>query len=183
VALTTLRVAEAWAEIAKHPFYYLVRRWNWKSAVTSAILRGTIFFCTNLSAGRSAAVSAMLTEFGYRALLSGVIGSVTQALRSSKPYWAAALSASVILPAFAHVVEFSVHSLRGTPRLLTSVSVSIGFTVVAVLFDLYAMRRGVLVVDGEHTPLLKDLAAMPKTIAGFVAVVPLALWRVMRGRR
>lgn len=176
------RVGAVWADIAKHPYDYMVRRWNWKSAVTSVILRGAIFFSTNLSAGRNAAVSALLTEFGYRALLSGVIGSVTQALRSSQPYWAATLSASVVLPAFSHVVEFTVHSLRGTPRMMTSVSVSIGFSVLTVLFNLYAMRHGVLIADREHTSLLKDLVAMPRIIAGFVAAGPLAVWRLLRRR-
>jgi hypothetical protein len=178
-----LRVGAVWADIARHPYDYLVRRWNWKSAVTSVILRGAIFFFTNLGAGRDAAVSALLTEIGYRALLSGVIGSITQALRSSQPYWAAALTASVVLPAFAHVVEFTVHSLRGTPRMMISVSVSIGFSIVTVLFDLYAMRRGVLVVNSEHTSLLRDFAAMPRIIVGFVAAAPLGLWRLFRPRR
>ena len=177
---TSVRVSDAWAEIARHPYQHLVLGWNWKSAVTSAILRGAIFFSTNLSAGRSAAVGALLTEFGYRALLSGVIGSVTQTLRTCQPYWAAALTASVVLPAFSHVVEFTVHSLRGTPRLMTSVSVSIGFSVLTVLFNLYAMRHGVLIADREHKSLLKDFAAMPRIILGFIAVVPLWLWRLWR---
>jgi hypothetical protein len=43
VAVTTLRVADAWVEIVKHPFYYLVRRWNWKSAVTSDSARRHLF--------------------------------------------------------------------------------------------------------------------------------------------
>jgi len=177
-----LTVTDAWAEIARHPYVYLVLRWNWKSAVTSAVLRGAIFFSTNLGAGRHAAVQALLTEFGYRALLSGVIGSITQALRTCQPYWAAAITASVVLPAFSHVVEFTVHWLRGTPRMFMSVSVSIGFSVVTVLFNLYAMRHGVLVVDGEHTSLLKDLMSMPRIIAGFVTAAPLGLWRIWRRR-
>lgn len=176
------RVSDAWMNIVRHPYEYLVRRWNWKSAVLSAMLRGAIFFSTNLGAGRDAAVRAMLTEFAYRGLLSGVIGSFTEALRSCQPYWAAALTASVMLPAFSHVIEFTVHSLRGTPRMITSVSVSIGFSIVTVLFNLYAMRHGVLVVDGEHKTLLEDLVAMPRIIAGFVAAAPLGLWRLLRRR-
>jgi hypothetical protein len=173
-----LRLGAAWAAIARNPYEYLIRRWNWKSAVISAILRGAIFFSTNLSAGRDAAIGAMLTEFGYRALLSGALGSVTQALRMCRPYWAATLTALVVLPAFSHTVEFIVHSLRGTPRIITSVSVSIGFSMATVLFNLYAMRRGVLIVNGErHRTLLEDLAMMPRIIAGFVAAGPLALWR------
>lgn len=176
------RVSDAWANILRHPYEHLVRRWNWKAAVTSAMLRGAIFFCANLGAGRNAAVAALLTEFAYRALLSGAIGSVTQGLRSCQPYWAATLSAAVVLPAFSHLVEFTVHSLRGTPRMLASVSVSIGFSVVTVLFNLYAMRHGVLIADREHTSLVKDLVAMPKIVAGFISAGPQWLWRLLRGR-
>jgi hypothetical protein len=175
-----LQLGAAWAGIIKHPYEHLVRRWNWKSAVTSAIIRGAIFFTTNLSAGRSAAAGALLTELGYRALLSGVTGSVTQTLRTCQPAWGAALTASVILPGFSHLVEFTVHSLRRTPRMMTSVSVSIAFSVVTILFNLYAMRRGVLVVDGGGQTLLEDFAMMPRIVAGFVAAGPLALWRLMR---
>ena len=52
-----------------------------------------------------------------------------------------------------------------------------------VLFNLYAMRHGVLVVDNSHTTLLQDLAVMPRIIAGFVAAGPLWLWRPLRRRR
>jgi hypothetical protein len=64
--------------------------------------------------------------------------------------------------------------------MMVSVKVSIGFTVLTVLFNLYAMQRGVPVVGGEHRSLLDDLAAMPRIIAGFVAAGPLALWRLWR---
>lgn len=174
------RLGAVWADIALHPYEYLVRRWNWKSGATSAIVRGVIFFTVNLGAGRDAALGAMLTEFGYRTLLSGAVGSVTQALRTCEPAWAAGLTASVILPLIGHLVEFTVHSLRGTPRLGTSVAVSISFTVLSTLFNLYAMRHGVLVVGRCGRTLLQDLAAMPLLIAGFVAAGPLALWRLLR---
>lgn len=169
-----------WADIVRHPYEYLVRRWNWKSALTSAILRGAIFFVANLTAGRKAAVGAMLTEFGYRFFLSGGVGSVTQALRKCEPVWAAALSASVVIPAVSHMVEFTVHYLRGTPRIGASVSASIAFTILSALFNLYVMRRGVLVVGAERKSLLEDLAALPGLLVGFAAAGPLVLWRMIR---
>jgi hypothetical protein len=186
VSANEFRLGEVWADILRRPYEYLVRRWNWKSAVTSAILRGAIFFTANLSAGRAAAVGAMLTEFSYRILFSGGVGSITQALRKCEPAWAAALSASVVLPVISHLVEFTVHLLRGTPRIRTSVAASVAFTILSALFNLYVMRRGVLVVgEAEDKTLLQDLAAIPRLIAGFVAAGPLALWRMLRrtGRR
>lgn len=171
-----------WADIACHPYEYeyVVRRWNWKSAITSAILRGGIFFSTNLAAGRAAAVAALPTDLSYRVVLSGVVGSTTQALRICEAAWAAALTASVALPVLAHLVEITVHFLRGTPRLATSVGVSIGFTIVSTLFNLYVMRHGVLVVGKDSKPLTEDLAAILRLIGGFLAVLPLAVRRTFR---
>jgi hypothetical protein len=175
------RLSEAWLDILTHPYEHLIRRWNWKSGLTSTILRGTIFFFTALRAGRAAAIAAFVTELGYRALLSGAIGSVTETLRKCRPQWAATLTACVILPAFSHLVEFTVHSLRHTPRLATGVTVSISFSVLTVLFNLYAMRRGVLLVGGERQSLLKDFAMMPKVLLGFILAGPRILWKLARG--
>ena len=166
--------------IIHDPFLYVIARWNWKSAVTSAIVRGIIFFSTNLTAGFRAAAGAMLAEFGYRTLLSGSIGSLTQAFRKCEPAWAAALIATALMPVLTHSVEFTVHWLRGTPKLAVSVVTSICFTGVSTLFNLYAMRKGVLVVGGGSS-LADDFKRMPRVIAGFLAVVPLFIWRALRG--
>jgi hypothetical protein len=176
------RLAAVWSDIANRPYEYLVRRWNWKSAVTSAILRGGIFFSTNLAAGRGAALGAMLTEAAYRMLLSGGIGSITQALRKCDPAWAAALTASVVLPLFSHIVELTVHILRGTARIRASIGASVAFTILSTLFNLYVMREGVLVTGDEGKPLAQDMARIPVLIVKFVAAGPLALWRMVRRR-
>jgi len=167
--------------VVRNPWFYLVRRWNWKSGVTSAIIRGAIFFTANLRAGLNAAVGALLAEFAYRTWLSGANGAVTQALRKSRPRWAADVAACVVLPLCNHAVEFTVHWLRGTPKLATGVIASLSFSVISILFNLYVQRRGVLVVDEtDRKTLWQDMALMPRMIAGFLAVVPLALWRAVR---
>ena len=167
-------------DLLLHPFYYLVTRWNWKSAVTSALVRGAIFFTVNLRAGMRAAVGALLAEFVYRTLLSGSVGSLTQAFRRCEPPCAAALAAMVALPLFSHAVEFTVHYLRGTPALKAGVLTSISFTVISTLFNLYAMRRGVMVVGPGAHSLAQDFKRMPMILAGFLAVLPLALLRAVR---
>ncbi|MBS1874290.1 MAG: hypothetical protein JSU00_13825 [Acidobacteria bacterium] len=145
-----------------------MRRWNWKSGVTSALIRGGIYFATNLRAGAAQAAGAMLAEFGYRTLLSGANGSVTEALRRTEPAWAATLSAAVILPLASHAIEFMVHYLRGTPRLGASLIASVTFTVLSTLFNLYAMRHGVLVVGEGRRSLADDFRAMPRIVVGFL---------------
>ncbi len=174
-------VMEVFGSLIRHPWRHLVLRWNWKSGVTSALMRGLIFFTANLAAGLGAATGAMLTEFAYRTFLSGAYGSVTQALRKATPPWAATLSAAVVLPICSHSVEFTVHWLRGTPKLAASIIASVSFSVLSTLFNCYAMRRGVLVVgDEDGKTLWNDLARMPQMIGGFVALAPLAAWRFVR---
>lgn len=177
----TMKLEEVWWDLLRRPQEYLVRRWNWKSGVTSALIRGAVFFSANLRAGLGPALGAMLVEFGYRTLLSGANGSVTEALRRSEPQWAAMLSASVILPLSSHAIEFAVHYSRGTPRLVSSVITSVSFTVVSTLFNLYAMRHGVLVVGEGRRSLMQDFRAMPGIVLGFLMAGPKAALRNLRG--
>ncbi|HYO82717.1 MAG TPA: hypothetical protein VES20_15030 [Bryobacteraceae bacterium] len=180
---THVTVGSVLTDIVRDPVRHLVKRWNWKSAVTSALMRGAIFFAANWSAGLNAAVGAMLTEFAWRTAVSGFYGSITQSFRKAEPAWAAALFVMLLLPLSSHALEFAIHFLRGTPNLLRSVAASMIFTAIGTAFNLYAMRRGVLVVDEEQRPFLQDMKAMPQVIGGFLAAGPLALWRLGRARR
>lgn len=175
-----MTVSEVLASIARHPYESLVRRWNWKSALTSALIRGGVFFTANLSAGLGPAVGAMLAEFAYRTLLSGLYGSVLEKLRAAEPAWKATLAAMLLLPACSHAVEFGVHWTRGTPKLAVSIAASVSFTILSTLFNLYAMRRGVLLIGSQRQSFAADMAVMPRIIAGFVAAGPLHLWRIAR---
>ncbi len=176
----TLTVGAALAAIARHPGHYLIAHWNWKSAATSAVIRGMLFFFTNLSAGVSAASWALLLQFVYRAATSGFWGSFTQALRTARPAWLAALTVGVGLTGFAHILEFLVAWLGGTAELKRSIVVSICFTVVSNLFNLYVMQRNALVVGKHGDSLVRDMARMPALIAGFVAWPFVSLARALR---
>ncbi len=159
----------------------LVRRWNWKSAFFSSVVRGLIFLLANLAAGWRAAVGAMLAEWLYRAFTSGFYGAVTQTLGETEPEWHGAVAAMILLPLSSHSLEFLVHWLRHTPNLKTSIISSMSFTVVSTLFNLYAMRRGTMVVGRNGASLGQDLRAMPRVVAGFVAIVPLWVLKSLRG--
>jgi hypothetical protein len=167
--------------IASHPSEYLVRRWNWKSAITSALLRGSIFFTVNLSAGLDAALAVPLTGFVFRTLTSGSYGAVIQAFRRAEPAWAAALTTIVLLPLCNHLFEFLIHWSRGTPKLGQSILASVIFTIFSTLFNLYVMRRGALVVGKNSRTLRQDLRDMPELIASFLALGPMLVFRFARG--
>lgn len=168
-------------DLARHPVTHLIRRWNWKSALMSALIRAAIFFGANLSAGMKEAAGAMAAEFAFRIMTSGFYGSITQAFRRSEPAWVATLVAMVLLPLFSHSLEFGIHFLRGTPNLARSIAASVTFTAISAMFNLYAMRRGVLIVGEDRKSLWADMRAMPQVVGSFLAFGPLALWRTLRG--
>lgn len=152
------------ADVVRHPVRYCVWNWNWKSSVSSALCRAAIFFCLNTPAGLDSALRAMTTELIYRSIASGVLGSLTQALRHSRPRVAALL----LLPAVGHGFEYLVHLQAGTPRLGASIAASIAFSVITTSFNLFAMRRGALIVGQGRQSFVADLARLPALIVAFV---------------
>jgi len=162
-------VGEVLIGLVRHPVDRIVRCWNWKSAVLSSATRASLFFTANLSAGLDAAFAAMLTEFVFRAITAGFYGGLTESFRRATPHWLASVTVMVLLPISTHVTEFLVHWLRGTERLTDSLTVSVVFTIISTLFNLFAMRRGVLIVGEGRGTLLADLRQIPRLIVLFVA--------------
>lgn len=174
VALSTVL-----AGIARHPLQRLLQRWNWKSAIVSSLSRGLLFFCANLSAGHDAAVEALSTEIVFRLATSGFYGALTEAFRDVEPAWHGMAAAMVLLPTVAHGLEFGVHWQRGTAELTTSILASVAFTIVSTAFNVFAMRRGALVVGRGSEPLHRDLRRMPALVSSFAAAVATGLWRLV----
>ena len=175
---TTLK--EALLRLALHPVDSLARKWNWKAALFSSVIRATIFFCANISAGWRAAAGAMAAEFFFRAASSGFYGAMTQNFREVQPAWRGALAVMVLLPLSSHSIELLVHWLRHTPKLLTSIVSSVSFTVVSTLFNWYAMRNGAMVTGEGSQSIGTDMRAMPRLICRFVAAPFIALWKYFR---
>ena len=174
-----MRVSEAVRRLFTHPYESLIARWNWKSSLFSSTLRAVVFLCANLTAGWRAATGAMLAEFLYRGISAGFYGAITQALRDAEPAWAAAVTAVAVVPLISHSIELTIHVLRGTPKIITSVIASVCFTIVSTLFNVYAMRRGALVVGAGSDSVRGDLKRVPLLICGFLAAGPAALWKWM----
>jgi len=175
-----ITIGAALLSLILRPYELLIRRFNWKSAVCSSLIRGIIFFLANLRSGWTAATGAMLAEWTYRAVTSGFYGAMTQTLGEAEPEWQATLAAMVVLPVSSHILEFLVHWLRRTPHLKTSIISSMCFTVFSTLFNVYAMRRGRLVVGREAGSLAADMRAMPRMIYEFLTVIPIWIRRSLR---
>jgi hypothetical protein len=169
-------------EMIADPRRMLLERWNWTAAIFSASIRATIFLCTNLTAGWRAATGAMLAEFVFRAVTSGFYGAITQAFSQAEPEWTAAVASAVLLPAASHSIELLLHLLRGTPNIRASLIASITFTILSTLFNLYAMRRGALIVGEECDSVGADLRRIPRLLGGFLASGPIAVYRLVARR-
>jgi hypothetical protein len=158
--------------VCSDPIELLIRRWNWKSALFSSLFRGAIFFTVNLKAGREAALGAMCAEFTWRAATSGGWGAMTQKLSQVRPLWQAIVGTMLVLPAVGHSIEFTIHYLRGTPVLAQSILVSICFTQISDLFNLYVMRQGAMLTGTGSRPFGEDLRRIPALVLGFLLVLP-----------
>ena len=167
-----MTLTTALVQLITRPGELLVRRWNWKSAASSSLIRGMIFFFANLAAGWRAAVGAMAAEYCYRALTSGFYGAMSQHFSLVEPEWQGAFAAMILLPILSHSMEFAVHFLRRTPHLNASIISSLCFTAISTLFNIYAMRRGTMTVGQNSASIAEDLRAMPRIIAGFLAFLP-----------
>jgi hypothetical protein len=166
--------------LLREPVQRLIWRWNWKSAVLSSLLRATLFFAVNLTAGLPAAFAAMRTELVFRAITSGFYGALTENFREAEPPWAAAITVMILLPIANHSLEFLVHWLRGTRNLASSIVASVILTAFSTVFNLFVMRRGALIVGEGRKSLVSDLAQMPRLIGAFCLLLPRYCYRKLR---
>ena len=170
---TEPKLASELTAIALAP-WVLLRTWNWKTALISALFRALIFLCTNLRAGHHKALKAMLVEALYGAIAAGLLGAITQRLRGATPRWLTAITVWLALPATLLLIQFFVHRAAGTPRILTSMVASFLFAALSTGFSLFAMERGTMLV-GTHRTFAEDMRALPRVLADFLLAAPRAL--------
>jgi len=125
----------------------------------------------------------MMREFCFRSIASGFYGGITESFRSAKPRWVATLVVIVTMPFLNHSAEFLLHWLLGTPNLKTSMIASVGFTILSIGFNLYAMRREVLTTQRNCRSLGEDLKMIPGLLISYCVAmirgalaVPATLW-------
>jgi hypothetical protein len=171
-------VMTAFAQFFQHPSDSLLKKWNWKSAILSSLLRASVFFAANISAGMHAALAALYTELVFRGVTSGFYGALTEGFCDVEPAWAAGITVMILLPIVNHSVEFLVHWLRGTHNLAASIISSVVLTAISTLFNLYAMRRGALIVGEGRRSLGRDLLNLPRLLLDFFMLLPRAIARI-----
>jgi hypothetical protein len=185
-----IEVADVFRNLLHHPAQVILR-WNWKAALLGAIVRAS-FYYTVYKASRESwivTVTAVGVELVFRFITTGVAGAIVQSFRRATPFWQANLIMSILLPAISHTVEFLTHyaqerylfdifaaSQDGVAR-QRAFAISVLFSVISALFNLFAMRHGVLLVGaGEETrSFIDDIKHMPRMVGEFTAYLPVMI--------
>lgn len=144
----------------------MMTAWNWKAALFSSVCRAALFFASNAGHSLDAAIAAAKVEFIYRAIASGFYGAMTEHFSKMKPVTRATATALIVIPAIAHGLEYVIHSMAGTPRLGSSIAASVAFSVAGTRFNLFAMRRGLLIVGRGSRSLASDVVTLTRLGVG-----------------
>jgi hypothetical protein len=155
--------------LARNPYRHIIKRWNWKAACLSACSRSIAILAANLSAGPACAIGAMCAEACYRILASGFHSAVNQAFRYARPIWVTSAVSMFCVPAIGESIDLIMHHLRGTQRFGATIMVSLIFTALSTLFELFAMRRGILIVGPNSGSLIHDLREIPDLVISFLS--------------
>ncbi len=182
-------LGEVLRSLISHPAQ-IITRWNWKSALLGAILRASFYF-TVYKASREnwlVTLTAVMVELAFRFFTSGISGALVQSFRRATPQWLATLVVTVSLPIFSHSVEFFTHYVQETyfntifPASVNhsrqrAFAISVLFSIMSAMFNLFAMRKGVLLVGAgsETKSLWGDIKTFPILIFDFVVYIPILI--------
>jgi hypothetical protein len=84
----------------------------------------------------------------------------------------------LMLPGISLLIEFGLHTLNGDQGKGTAIIISVVFSIISAFFNLFAMRRGVLLVKDENQQSLwQDLKQFPLIILEFVFYPFVWWWR------
>ncbi len=190
-------LGEVLRSLISHPLQ-IITRWNWKSALIGACLRASFYFTVYQAAKENmrAALTAATVELGFRFFSSGVSGSLVQSFRHATPPWLATSIVTISLPMFSLSVEYITHKVQETyfqgvlPASQNNarqyaLAFSILFSAVSAMFNLLAMRHGVLLVGAgkETRSLWSDLKKIPALVLEFVTYLPFTIIRFLGDRK
>lgn len=189
IHVSEIPLPEVLRSLVSHPLQ-VIKRWNWKAALLGAILRASFYFTVYKAAKENmrAALTAAGVELTFRFLTSGVSGSLVQSFRHATPAWLATLVVTISLPIFSHSVEYVTHYVQevyfkgvlpGSENngRQWAFAFSVLFSALSAMFNLFAMRHGVLLVGAgkETKSLWSDIKKIPALVWEFLTYLPLLM--------
>jgi hypothetical protein len=181
-----ISISDVFRSIVSHPFQ-IIARWNWKVALIGSSVRAFIYLVTYKATNSwVVTLAAVFVELGFRFLTSGFFGALTQSFRRANPAWLASLTVTLMFPLISHIIEYFTHFAQekwfsdflpasgNEDSRLRSFAISVLFSVLSALFNMYMMRHGVLLVGaGEETKSFKDdLKSIPQLVVDFTIYLP-----------
>lgn len=162
-------------DLLRDPIRNILMRWNWKTAFLSASMRSSIFFAVYIQQrqGLSLAFGAVLIQFLLRGFLGGISGSIIQSYSQIQPIWHSLVIVPAVVLLLTHGLEFVVqgtydsftHATAGNGAVLVSLLVSL----LSILFNLFAMRRGALLAwTDNQASLWNDIRRLPGLALEFI---------------
>ena len=183
------RVFEVLVHLLQHPIETLIMRWNWKAAVLSSLLRAPIFFFAYLfkKDGLKLAIGAAIAQSVFRFIFGGMNGAIIQSFSKVEPAWHAVLTVPIVLATFSHLVEFGVQTVydnqTGVNGKGKAIAISVLVSAISAVFNLFAMRRGALLVkDESQQSIWRDLSRMPWLAFEFISFPLIWTWRKSKKR-
>jgi hypothetical protein len=141
--------------IVTQPWTVFVVNWNWKAALFSSGIR-ELLFCVAVVPRGAGAMRGAWIEIAFRIALGGCWGSMMQALRRARPAWLAGLLVAVVLPTWAHALEFALLKLGGATHIKSGMAVSVAFSVASLVANFSLMRRGLMLTGVGAASLGSD---------------------------
>lgn len=191
-----ISVGDVFRSLAAHP-WQIILRWNWKAALLGALLRAS-FYIGVYKASREnwrAALAAALVEFAFRFVTSGASGALVQSFRRATPAWLATGIVTISLPTISHSIEYATHyaqeyyfsgvlpaSTNNSRQIAFAISVL--FSVISAMFNIFIMRHGVLLVGAgaETKSLWSDIKSFPALIVEFLGFLPIEIINRIKNR-
>lgn len=190
-----ISIGDVLRSLAQHPAQ-IILRWNWKAALIGALLRASFYFTVYKASKENwiVTLTAVLVELGFRFFTSGISGSLVQSFRRATPVWLATLIVTITLPLFSHTIEYITHyaqekyfntvfAASENNARQKAFAISVLFSLLSALFNLFVMRHGVLLVGAGHETksLWSDLKKIPLLIVEFVTFLPITILDFLRG--
>jgi hypothetical protein len=111
-----------------------------------------------------------------------VNGAIIQSYSRVEPAWHAVLTIPLFLATISHIFEFFLQTgfdyVNGTNGSWKAIQFSVIISVISAVFNLFAMRRGVLLVkDESQQSIWRDLWKMPWLALEFISFPLIWTWR------
>lgn len=153
------------------------------------MLRAPIFFFSYLfnKDGLKLAVGAAVVQSVFRLIFGGINGAIIQSYSKVEPAWHAVLTIPIVLATVSHLMEYVVQAFYDSQTRVDgkgrAIFISVVVSAISAVFNLFAMRRGALLVkDESQQSIWRDLRRMPWLALEFISFPLVWTWRKSKKR-